>query len=209
MKKILTVFALFMVLLSGCSQSDKTTEKTIEVPRFTDLVLKEDKLLPNVDLTWNMSIEEFMEDIYGADMLNPESKNFDSYRYSYSEAQKVTTLEPPILYSISDFPKKAEVGYAFNENGLYMAGYSWIFKAEETEDARKTAASLLDDLTANPYLIRQTAEVPDFSKDEIGDIPYIVTWTLTDSSEQSVELQLLLRKIQNSVAVSVTIIQNQ
>lgn len=207
-KKVFLLFSALLILLSGCSQSNKITEKTIEASQFTDLVFKEDMLLPNIELSWNMSVEEFMENIYGADALNPESESFDTYRYSYSEEQKVTTLSPPILYDIYDFPKKAEVTYAFHENGLYMAGYAWMFKTEEAEDAQKTAKALSDDFNTNPCLTEQKVEIPDFSKKETEDIPYTVTWTLADSSKQPVELQLLLRKIQNSILVSVTVINS-
>lgn len=194
---------IFAVLLSGCGHAHKTADKNIKVSHFTDLIIDENQVLPNLELAWNMETGAFLEQIYGAETLNPEQEAFEADRYYHSEEQKITTMTPPICYQIDRIPQKAEVTYAFNETGLYKAGYSWIFEENEIESITNTISILCDDFNASACLTESIIEIPDFSKEETMKLPYRVTWLPVDSSGQSVEL--LLNKIQDSFFIIVTV----
>ena len=208
MKKTL-YFLILLLLLSGCTQSHKNTEKTIKASKLTDLIFEEDKLLPNREADWNMEVDVFVEDIYGGDMLNPEHENFDQYRYSHSEEQGITTLEPSILYQIDGISQKASVGYAFNEEGLYSSAYHWTFKEGESvrADVNKAVRTLADDFNSNPYLTGEIVEIPDFRNIETMELPYRLTWRMADSSEPYIELSL--NQYQSWITVIVNVIGSE
>lgn len=202
-KKIMFVLS-FIVLLSGCNGfSRQTAEKTVNISQFTDVIFDDTELLPNTEFAWNMGVDEFMENTYGADVLDPNSKTFDSQRYFYSKEQNVTTLSPPVYYNIDKIPAKAEVIYAFNEDGLFKSGYSWKFEEDKIEDLNETVSILINDLNSNSNLIKQTIDIPNVSENEPFNSSYIITWVLADSPESSIIL--LLNKIKHTYLLVITI----
>lgn len=202
-KKIMFVLS-FLILLSGCNGFlCQTAEKTVNISRFTDVIFDDTELLPNTEFAWNMEIDEFMENTYGADVLDPNSKTFDSQRYFYSKEQNVATLSPPVYYNIDKIPAKAEVIYAFNEDGLFKSGYSWKFEEDKIEDLNETVSILINDLNSNSNLIKQTIDIPNVSENEAFNSPYIITWVLADSPESSITLRL--NKMKHTYLLDITI----
>lgn len=200
-KVILILFSLIM--LSGCKESNQTVEKTIHISRFTDVIFEDGILLPNTEFVWNMEADEFMENTYGADVLDPNSKTFDSQRYFYSEEQNITTLSPPVCYSIDKIPITAKVIYAFHEDGLFKSGYSWKFEEDNIEDLNETLSILINDLNSNSNLIEQNIDIPNLSENETLNFPYTITWTLINSLESSITLRL--NKMQHTYLLDITI----
>lgn len=198
--------SLVLLLLCGCSNSHDNGVKTVKVSNFTDLIFDKDVLLPNPDFAWGMTTDDFLSKVYGADTMDPDSENFDNYRYSHSEEANITTFSPPISYAIDGISDKADVGYAFDANGLYQSAYSWIFKSSETEKAAKTVEVLAADLNANPNIAANRFEMPDLSKDA-RDNPsflYEYKWSLVNGAEQSIKL-LVSGKIPNAIIVTLAI----
>lgn len=202
-KKIMFVLS-FIVLLSGCNgSSHQTAEKTVNISQFTDVIFDDTELLPNTEFAWNMGVDEFMENTYGADVLDPNSKTFDSQRYFYSKEQNVTTLSSPVYYNIDKIPAKAEVIYAFNEDGLFKSGYSWKFEEDKIEDLNETVSILINDLNSNSNLIKQTIDIPNVLENEVFNSPYTITWVLADSPESSITLRL--NKMKHTYLLDITI----
>ena len=202
-KKIMFVLS-FIVLLSGCNGfSRQTAEKTVNISQFTDVIFDDTELLPNTEFAWNMGVDEFMENTYGADVLDPNSKTFDSKRYFYSKEQNVTTLSPPVYYNIDKIPAKAEVIYTFNEDGLFKSGYSWKFEEDKMEDLNETVSILINDLNSNSNLIKQTIDIPNVLENEVFNSPYTITWVLADSPESSITLRL--NKMKHTYLLDITI----
>lgn len=202
-KKIMFVLS-FIVLLSGCNGfSRQTAEKTVNISQFTDVIFDDTEFLPNTEFAWNMGVDEFMENTYGADVLDPNSKTFDSQRYFYLKEQNVTTLSPPVYYNIDKIPAKAEVIYAFNEDGLFKSGYSWKFEEDKIEDLNETVSILINDLNSNSNLIKQTIDIPNVLENEVFNSPYTITWVLADSPESSITLRL--NKMKHTYLLDITI----
>ena len=142
---------ILMFLLFGCNNFSESDIKTIQVSQFTNLIFDKTMLVPNSEFTWNVSKEDFLSRIYGADTLDPNSNSFDEYRYFYSKETNITTFTPPISYAVDNIPGKAEVAFAFNERGLFKTGYVWTFKSNEINKAEKVVTILAGDFNTSYF----------------------------------------------------------
>lgn len=205
MKKLLSIVILpcmlFSLLLSGCSTDELQSVKREKVSGIADLIFSDDGLVPNGELTWNMGTEEFLKRVYGAETMIPGEESFDEQRYFYSEEQNVSTYNPPVVYRVKGMEADAEVIYAFDESGLYMAGYSWTFDKEDQEKAEKCIELLADELNSDPHIVPTAVEQPDLSQLERA-LQYS-KWSVADAKEQSVELSVLSHL--NTISVTLTI----
>ena len=188
MKKVgILLMFLALSLLSGCDGNKIIREKVVRIPEFSGMVVADGEIVPNQDFGWKMSPDEFLSDVYGSALLNPESLLFDEQRYSYSEEFGVTSMKPPVLYRLEGAGVDAEVQYSFKADGLYSVSYTWHFKSN-AKDAQACAALLAEDLNANPDLIPAAFEEPDFSQLKEEGVSY--RWELKETSEQYVEMRL-------------------
>lgn len=133
MKRRISVWLIVvsvMVLLYGCGNSHQSEGKREKVSEFTDLLFEDDVFVPNRDFAWNMSKEDFLSKVEGADVLDPDSETFDEYRYFYSSETGITTFTPLITYEIGGISGEAEAAFAFGGEGLFRAGYVWNFKGD-------------------------------------------------------------------------------
>lgn len=191
------VYLVSAILLCACSGDIR--EKTVKASCITDLIFVEDELVPNKDFVWNMGTEEFLASIYGAEMLRPDSETFEAHRYFHSDEQNTTTFTPPITYRIEGIPGEADIGYAFNENGLYQSGYSWI--CEDSEKARTCAEVLAADLNSNPNIVEIPFEIPEAAGLEGGNVSY--EWSLANAPDQ--HIALLVPNMGDSWIVTITV----
>ncbi len=191
-----------MVLLYGCGNSNQSEGKREKVSKFTDLLFEDDVFVPNRDFAWNMSKEDFLSKVEGADILDPESETFDEYRYSYSGKTGITTFTPLITYEIGGISGEAEVAFAFGGEGLFRAGYVWDFNEGEEDKVKQAVAVLAEDLNANENIQENPFEIPDLSDKDAAALPYQYEWQLRDFPQGHIELEIL--KIKESILVQVT-----
>lgn len=203
-KKIFVLIALILIfLLAGCGNAGKSDTKTIKVSQFTDLIFDGTDLLPNTDFAWNMSRDDFLSKVYRADVLDPGSETFNEYRYSHSKETNITTYTPMIACVVDGIPGEGEAAFAFNEEGLFRTGYVWIYKEDETNNAEKALACLMDNLNTSEYTLENQFEIPDLSNAETADFPYEYQWLPADSSQGYIELGVL--KLKGHTIVQVTV----
>ena len=202
-----TGFLLFtiilMFLLSGCNNFSESDIKTIQVSQFTNLIFNKTMLVPNSEFTWNVSKEDFLSGIYGADTLDPNSDSFDEYRYFYSKETNITTFTPPITYAVDKIPGEAEVAFAFDERGLFKSGYVWTFKSNEINKAEKVVTILAEDLNTNENIIENQVEIPDLMNKDTAAFPYRYQWFPACGTQEYIELSIL--KIQEYIIIEVTV----
>ena len=200
-------FLVIVVFLTAYFVFRDTGVKSVRVSKISKLIFHKDELVPGTGFVWNMGIDDFLSKVYGADTLKPDSQSFDKYRYSYQEEISITTLRPPLLFSIDNIPGSAQVTYAFDENGLYASVYSWIYnndsEVQKLESVKKAVEVLMDDLNSNPHIIANYFDIPDLSKSSEGDFPYKFKWLLTKQSHRYIELSI--SKLQYSYIISFTI----
>lgn len=202
-----TGFLLFtiilMFLLFGCNNFSESDIKTIEVSQFTNLIFNKTMLVPNSEFTWNVSKEDFLSGIYGADTLDPNSDSFDEYRYFYSKETNITTFTPPITYAVDNILGEAEVAFAFDERGLFKSGYVWTFKSNEINKAEKVVTILAEDLNTNENIIENQFEIPDLMNKDTTAFPYRYQWFPACGTQEYIELSIL--KIQEYIIIEVTV----
>lgn len=202
-KKKSGIVSLFIVivLLCGCSNHDKV--KTIKASKFTDLIFDQNDSIPSTGFTWNMTTDEFLSKVYRADIFDSGSKNFEEYRYSYSEETQISTFHPFITYKITSFPKEAEIMFVFDESGLFRSDYGWIFQDTEAENIEKTLQLLMDDLNSNPNIVPNEVELPDFSDPNTLALPYQYQWDLANEPDKYIRVDI--GGIRNSIPISVSV----
>lgn len=133
---------------------------------------------------------EHLSKVYQADIFDSSSKNFEQYRYSYSEETKISTFNPFITYKITSFPKETEIMFVFDESGLFRADYAWMFEDTEVENIEKTLQLLVDDLNANPNIVPNEVELPDFSDKNALTLPYQYQWELTSEPDKYIKVDI-------------------
>ncbi len=206
MKKNIIFLAItiaFILSLYGCGRSNGSDIKTVRVSQFTDLIFEDTSFLPNNEFTWNMGKDDFLSMVYGADTMDPDSESFEEYRYFYSEETNITTFTPPMVYAVNDIPGEAEAAFAFNEGGLFKAGYVWTYKADEAEKAEKAVTILAQDFNTNENIVEGQPEIPDFSDEDSNPFPYRYQWPLVGGSQGYIELSVL--KMQENIIVQLTV----
>lgn len=191
-----------MVLLFGCGNSNQSEGKREKVSEFTDLLFEDDVFVPNRDFAWNMSKEDFLSKVEGADVLDPDSETFDEYRYFYSSETGITTITPLITYEIGGISGEAEAAFAFGGEGLFRAGYVWDFNEGEEDKVKQAVAVLAEDLNANENIQENPFEIPDLSDKDAAAFPYRYEWQLRDFPQGHIELGIL--KIKEDILVQVT-----
>lgn len=201
-KFYLVAATVLMLILCGCGSLGKSDIKSVKVSNFTDLIFDDGVFVPNTEFAWNMSEDDFLSKVYGADRMDPDSENFDEYRYSNSEETNITTFTPPVSYRIDPVPTEVEAAYAFNESGLFKAGYVWTFKENETDKAEQTIAALIKDVSSNENIMDGQFEAPALSDMDTDDFPYTCKWTIADLPQGYVEMAVL--KIKEHTVVQLT-----
>ena len=177
-----------MVLLFGCGNSNQSEGKREKVSEFTDLLFEDDVFVPNRDFAWNMSKEDFLSKVEGADVLDPDSETFDEYCYFYSSETGITTFTPLITYEIGGISGEAEAAFAFGGEGLFRAGYVWDFNEGEEDKVKQAVAVLAEDLNANENIQENPFEIPDLSDKDAAAFPYRYEWQLRDFPQGHIEL---------------------
>ncbi len=191
-----------MVLLFGCGNSNQSEGKREKVSEFTDLLFEDDVFVPNRDFAWNMSKEDFLSKVEGADVLDPDSETFDEYCYFYSSETGITTFTPLITYEIGGISGEAEAAFAFGGEGLFRAGYVWNFNEGEEDKVKQAVAVLAEDFNANENIQENPFEIPDLSDKDTAAFPYRYEWQLRDFPQGHIELGIL--KIKEDILVQVT-----
>lgn len=191
-----------MVLLFGCGNSNQSEGKREKVSEFTDLLFEDDVFVPNRDFAWNMSKEDFLSKVEGADVLDPDSETFDEYCYFYSSETGITTFTPLITYEIGGISGEAEAAFAFGGEGLYRSGYVWNFNEGEEDKVKQAVAVLAEDLNANENIQENPFEIPDLSDKDAAAFPYRYEWQLRDFPQGHIELGIF--KIKEDILVQVT-----
>lgn len=200
---ILAVTFLYVISFCSCNASDKKNIKIFNVSNISDLIFDKDKLVPNKDFTWNTSIDEFLSKTHGAETMTPDNEKFEELRYHHIDESDITTLIPPVAYSFAKIPIEADVAYAFNKEGLYKVGYSWIFNGNQSTEAKKSLEILKNDLNSNENIIAKDFELPDLSK--LGDttLPYQYKWSLSNETDKYIEMSI--NKLQQHFVLQLTI----
>lgn len=147
--------------------------------------------MPNKELTWGMSIDEFLSKTYGAETMIPNNEQFEAFRYHHIEENDITTLTPPINYSLDNIPIEADVAYVFkNKEGLYKAGYSWIFNENELAEAKESLTTLKDNLNLKDFILAEDFELPDLSQWNEATPPYQYKWLSLNEKDKYIEISI-------------------
>lgn len=194
---------VLMYSLFGCNNFSESDIKTIQVSQFTNLIFDKTMLVPNSEFTWNVSKEDFLSRVYGADTLDPNSDSFDEYRYFYSEETNITTFTPPISYAVDNIPGEAEVAFAFNERGLFKSGYVWTFKSDEINKVEKAVTILVEDFNVNENITKNQFEMPDLSNKDTVAFPYGYQWFPVSGTQEYIDLSI--SKLRESIIVQITV----
>lgn len=195
------LFFIVIFLLCGCSHNDGM--KTVKTSKFTDLIFDKNLSIPSTDFTWNMTTDEFLSKVYRADIFDSDSKNFEQYRYSYSEETHISTYSPFITYKINSFPKEADIAFVFDESGLFRADYGWVFEDTEVENIETTLRLLIDDLNSNPNVAANEFDLSDFSNKNTLTFPYQYQWNFVNEPDKYIKADI--GKIKNFICIAVSV----
>lgn len=186
-----------------------TGNKVERVSQFSKLIFHKGEMVPNRSFSWNMGIDDFLSEVYGADTMKPDSESFNQYSYSYNEKFNSTSFTPPITYIVKGIPGEATSMYNFNDTGLYQSGYAWVYndgsQNEKIVMVEKAIEVLAEDINSNPNMIADKLEMPDLTKMDDTLFPYKFRWSHAVNSDWYIELHVGKLRDSFNVAVSIGI----
>lgn len=199
MNKFLVIIML-LVLVSGCatngdSHSQESTSysehyhnrmesKQIVINVFTDAIIENDTLIPGEGTDWGVEKNTFIDNVYGNELLDPNSELFEEYRISTNKSG-ISTVEPPLEIKLSNIDEElfTNPNYVFNkDNFLYAINYRYIVEAKETEKLKSITSNLISELNATNFKLTMGDEI-DIDAFNFEEDMLMLKWDTADGTQ--------------------------
>ncbi len=180
------IYVLIILLLTACSSNEKYREHKRAVNRIKDQTFTEDTFMDFLvdesgfkvasGFTWHMTEEEFLNTVFGAETLNPDSDKFDELRRGTND-NNITSLSPPINISFKDYDWIVSPEFVFDENKrLTQIAYRFQFQDSEKSKYIDSLIQFIIEMDNNPNTIAEEREFDNWG--EINwDKRLAIKWT--------------------------------
>jgi len=199
------VFFGIMLLLSSCSaekndvksELDDHTYSTYyaeiqyeEKTNLMELIMKEEKLIPGENLEWLMSKEKFLQTTYRADVLDPESENYEEHRNNEMPNGMISLL-PPTAVQLKDVGLTATTTYLFSvDEELVTVVYRAQCSAQEIDKYGQILEDLIQIVNENEQLLIEQQTFQNVADNE--NEPLVIEQK-TFQNISDVDLQMLIK----------------
>jgi len=190
-------FLGIMLLLSSCSaeksdaksELDDHTHSTYyaeiqyeEKTNLMELIMKEGSLIPGENLEWLMSKEKFLQATYRADVLDPESENYEEHRNN-EMPNGMISLSPPTAVQLKDVGLTATTTYLFSvDEELVTVVYRAQCSAQEIDKYSILLEDLIQMANENAQLIVEKQTFQNIKEVDLIETPTTIQWMNLDGS---------------------------
>jgi len=194
----------FVFGFAGCAES-QGPDNEVRVNRFMSAILQDGALKPGEGTEWGVNENTFVKEVYGSELVDPESDQFEEMRNSTTpDGNKMIT--PPLLIKFKDIDASdsATANYYFDAEGnFYAINYGYKFKSEQKDDYEALVKDVLEKITkeSDALFLEEGAELPDiatFTSENILN----VKWFTADNNQI---LRIFAIEVQGSLLFAISI----
>lgn len=157
-------------------------DTAIEKENLSNLIVKDNEIIPGEELDWYMNKDDFFDGLYGSELIDPTSEKFDEYRVG-DMPNGMVSYSPPVEVTLKQYGIQMDTTFVFDtEEQLVKALYRAMFPVSEIDTYIILLNNFVDEADSISLLETESSDLRNLSEQNILENPLTLKWNCKNDS---------------------------